>query len=64
METLGLFAAAGVRVVPVEDLGEPATWVESHRILLVDMDLTTEQRHQIACVFLPAALGLPLQSSD
>lgn len=62
METLALFAAAGVRVVPVEDLGEPATWVSSHRILLIDTHLTTEQRHQVACAFLPAVLSTPLSS--
>lgn len=59
METLGLFAAAGVRVVPVEDLGEPATWLPTKRILLIDTALTTEQRHQVACVFLPAVLSTP-----
>ena len=56
METLGLFAAADVRVVPFEDLAEGAVWVAKHRILLVDMNLTSEERAWIAQLYLPAAL--------
>ena len=62
METLGLFAAAGVRVVPVEDLEEAAVWVSSHRILLIATDLTTEERHDLACAYLPIALQTGLSS--
>ncbi|HWJ65374.1 MAG TPA: hypothetical protein VNT31_01735 [Nocardioides sp.] len=58
---LDLFRAAGVRVVPIEDLGEPAVWVASHRVLMIDTALTTEQRHQVACVFLPAVMAGSLE---
>lgn len=53
---MDLFRAAGVRVVPVEDLKEAAVWVSSHRILMVAADLTSEQREDLVTEFLPTAL--------
>lgn len=59
METLGLFAAAGVRVVPIENLYEGAVWVPKHRILMVEMNLTTEEWAWVTRLYLPAALTTP-----
>lgn len=56
METLGLFAAAGVRVVPVEDFDLKAAWVPQARVLLIAADLTTQERHDVACSYLPRVL--------
>lgn len=53
---LDLFRAAGVRVVPIEDLEEAAVWVSSHRILMVAANLTSEQREDLVTEFLPTAL--------
>ena len=56
---MDLFAAAGVRVVPVEQLGELAAWVSTHRVLLIDAGITPDQLHQVACLLLPRALQTP-----
>ncbi|UUW88348.1 hypothetical protein [Pimelobacter simplex] len=63
MEGMGLFAAAGIRIVPVEDFAPGAVLVSEFKILLVDTDLTTEERHRVACEFLPAAIALGRPSS-
>ncbi|MFW6869212.1 hypothetical protein ACOACQ_17625 [Nocardioides sp. CPCC 206347] len=55
-DELDLLRAAGVRVVPMEDLEEAAIWISSHRILLIAADLTSEERHDLACAYLPTAL--------
>lgn len=56
METLGLFAAAGVKVVPVEDFDYKAAWVPQARVLLIAADLTTQERRDVACSYLPRVL--------
>lgn len=58
METLGLFAAAGVRVVPIEDFEPGAMWVPEAGVLLIDTNLTSDERAHVARVYLPAVLAL------
>lgn len=62
METLGLFAAAGVRVVPIEDFEPKVAWFASQRLLLIDANLTTEERRRVARHYLPAALACQVRS--
>jgi hypothetical protein len=57
METLGLFAAAGVRVVPIEDFAPGAMWVPEAEILLIDTRLTSEERAHVARAYLPVVLA-------
>jgi hypothetical protein len=57
MELMNLFAAAGVRVVPVEDFDYQAAMVPDLGILLIAADLTSEEREQIVCEYLPEAFS-------
>ena len=52
-----LFAAAGVRVVPVEDFEHRVAWVQDLGLLIIDSRLGPEERHLVAQDYLPAVLG-------
>lgn len=62
VETLGLFAAAGVRIVPIEDFEPRVAWFASQRLLLIDAHLTTEERRRVARHYLPVVLAGQVRS--
>lgn len=52
-----LFAAAGVRVVPIENFPHKVAWIEDLDLLVIDAHLTSEERERVVCHYLPAVLS-------
>lgn len=51
-----LFAAAGVRVILIEDFSHQAALINDLDLLLVADDLTSEELEQVVCDYLPTVL--------
>lgn len=57
MEGLELFAAAGVRVISVDNFEHVVAWVRDLDLLIIDADLSPQDRQQVTRHYLPAILG-------
>lgn len=56
MEEFALLMLLGVRVREVRDLDEGAIYVATHKLLIIDVSLTSRQRREAAEMYLSEAL--------